>query len=83
MRARPRALTSSFCVRSLQAGAPKVTGAVPLSELPSAPITAGCWDPHNAGMVALAAGTSISIVDTRSMKCVFCFALFRPSAYDE
>lgn len=43
---------------------------MPASELPSAPITAGCWDPHNPGMVALAAGTSISIVDTRSMKCV-------------
>ena len=46
-----------------------MTGSVPASELPSAPITAGCWDPHNPGMVALAAGTSISIIDTRAMKC--------------
>ena len=69
-RARVRSAPAAPSSRvAAQAGAPKVTGAVPASELPSAPITAGCWDPHNPGMVALAAGTSISIVDTRAMKC--------------
>ena len=52
-----------------QAGAPKVIGSVPASELPKDPIAAGCWDPHTPGVVALAAGTSISIIDTRAMKC--------------
>ena len=43
---------------------------LPASELPSATIAAGCWDPHTPGVVALAAGTSVSVVDTRAMKCV-------------
>jgi hypothetical protein len=45
-----------------------VIGAVPASELPSAAIAAGCWDPHTPGVVALVAGTSVSVLDTRSMK---------------
>jgi hypothetical protein len=61
---------AGFRIWGVEAGAPKVIGAVPPSELPTEPIAAGCWDPHTPGVVALAAGTSISLVDTRSMKCV-------------
>lgn len=63
-----RCLSWSHSDCSSQAGAPKVTATLPKSELPSAPIAAGCWDPHTPGVVALAAGTSISVIDTRSMK---------------
>jgi WD40 repeat protein len=66
-----RALTPS----PRQAGSPKVIAQLPTSELPSATIAAGCWDPHTQGVVALAAGTSVSVIDTRAMKCVP-FSLF-------
>ena len=49
---------------------PKVVASLSSTELPTAPIAAGCWDPHMQGVVALAAGTSVSVVDTRAMKCV-------------
>lgn len=59
---------SGFRIWGVEGGAPKVIGAVPASELPRDPIAAGCWDPHSPCVVALAAGTSISLVDTRSMQ---------------
>jgi hypothetical protein len=61
---------AGFRIWGVEAGAPKVISALPKSELPDATIAAGSWDPHTPGVVALAAGTSVSIVDTRAMKCV-------------
>ena len=61
---------AGFRIWGVEAGAPKVISVLPKSELPDATIAAGSWDPHTPGVVALAAGTSVSIVDTRAMKCV-------------
>lgn len=61
---------AGFRIWGVEAGAPKVMAVLPKTELPEATIAAGSWDPHTPGVVALAAGTSVSIVDTRTMKCV-------------
>ncbi len=53
----------------MQAGAPKVMATLPKSELPTAPIASGSWDPHTPGVMAIVAGTSVGVIDTRSMKC--------------